>query len=399
MNREDYNILKNDLIYFDNNATTLKPKCVLDKMNDYYNNYSSNIHRGDYKISLRASDEYENVRKLVKDFINAKDEKEIVFTSGVTDSLNMIIYGYFMNHLNSGDEVLVTKAEHASNIIPWLDLENKIGIKVKFIPLNEDYTFSITNMINSITDKTKVISIAEVTNVIGDIRNIEEITKIAHDKGIKVVIDGAQSAGHIKVDVTKSDVDFFGFSAHKMLGPTGVGVLYGKLDLLKELDSYKKGGGTTISFDNSSEIIYKDLPYKLEAGTPNISGVIGLGEAINYINKIGIENIEEHICELKEYMASKLNGFNNIDIYNKDVKGATLIFNVKNVFAQDTAIYLDKHNIAVRAGDHCNKKLKDELNINNTVRVSFYIYNTKEEVDTFVEALKNNNILEESLGF
>lgn len=397
--KNDFKILNTDLVYLDSGATSLTPNSVIEKMNDYYNNYNSNIHRGDYKISLKASDEYESVRTLVKEFINARSNKEIVFTSGVTESLNMIIYGYFMNHLKENDEVLITKGEHASNIIPWFDLENKIGIKVKYIPLNNDYTFNIDNLINSITDNTKVISISEITNVIGDVRNVKEITKICHERGIKVVIDAAQSAGHKKIDVIDTDVDFLGFSAHKMLGPTGVGVLYGKEDLLNEIDYFKKGGGTTISFDDPSKIVYKELPYKLEAGTPNIAGVIGLGEAIRYINNIGIDNIEKHICDLKKYLISKVGNMPNLIIYNKDVIGSTFIFNVKNVFAQDTAIYLDKHNIAVRAGDHCDKKLKDEINISNTVRVSLYFYNTREDIDKLVDALKNNNILEESIGF
>ena len=399
MHREDFKILNNNIIYLDNGATSLTPNSVIEKMNEYYNNYNSNIHRGDYKISLKSSSEYEEVRKLVKEFINAKSEKEIVFTSGTTESLSMIIFGYFMNHLNKDDEVLVTKSEHASNILPWFDLENKIGIKVKYIPLNEDYTFNIDNLINSITENTKVVSIAEITNVIGDIRDVKEITRICHEKGIKVVVDAAQSAGHKKIDVQDSDIDFLGFSAHKMLGPTGVGVLYGKEELLKELDSFKKGGGTTISFDSSKEIVYKDLPYNLEAGTPNIAGVIGLGEAIKYINNIGIDKIEKYILELKEYLVEKTKDIPNLIIYNKDVKGSTFIFNIDKVFSQDTAIYLDKYNICVRAGDHCDKKLKDEINQTNTVRVSLYIYNTKEDIDKLAEVLNNNNILEESIGF
>ena len=399
MHREDFKILNNNIIYLDSGATSLTPNSVIEKMNEYYNNYNSNIHRGDYKISLKSSSEYEKVRKLVKEFINAKSEKEIVFTSGTTESLSMIIFGYFMNYLNKDDEVLVTKSEHASNILPWFDLENKIGIKVKYIPLNEDYTFNIDNLINSITENTKVVSIAEITNVIGDIRDVKEITKICHEKGIKVVVDAAQSAGHKKIDVQDSDIDFLGFSAHKMLGPTGVGVLYGKEELLKELDSFKKGGGTTISFDSSKEIVYKDLPYNLEAGTPNIAGVIGLGEAIKYINNIGIDKIEKYILELKEYLVEKTKDIPNLIIYNKDVKGSTFIFNIDKVFSQDTAIYLDKYNICVRAGDHCDKKLKDEINQTNTVRVSLYIYNTKEDIDKLAEVLNNNNILEESIGF
>lgn len=397
-NKEDFPILSKGLIYFDNGATTLKPKSVIEAMDEYYYNYSSNAHRGDYGISLKASNSFEEARTKVKEFINAKSNKEIVFTSGSTEALNTAIYGYFYHKLNKDDEVLITKAEHASNIVPWFDLENKLGIKVRYIDLNPDYTFSIENMKSMLNDKTKVVSIAEITNVIGDTRNIKEITKICHERGIKVLVDGAQSVGHKKIDVQDSDIDFLAISAHKMLGPTGVGVLYGKEELLNEIDYPKKGGGTTISFDSPKEIIYKELPYKLEAGTQNIAGVIGFKEAINYINNIGIDKIDEYTKELKSYLISKLKKLDNITIYNGDVEGSTVAFNVNGVFAQDVAIYLDKYNICVRSGDHCDKKLGDELKIKNTVRISLYFYNTKEECDKLVEALDNNKILEESLG-
>ena len=396
--KEDFPLLNSGIIYFDNGATTLKPKCVIDKMNDYYFNYSSNAHRGDYSISVKASTEYENVRKKVKEFINANDEREIIFTSGATEGLNEIIYGYFKNKLKSGDEVLITKSEHASLILPWFDLEKEIGIKVKYIPLNENHTLSIENIKNVITSKTKVISLSHVSNVIGDIRPIKEITKLAHDNNILTVIDASQSIGHINVDVKELDVDFMAFSAHKMLGPTGVGVLYGKYDLLKEVKPLKLGGGMNVSFESSDEIEYKDLPYRLEAGTQNIAGVIGYGAAIDYINNIGIDNIEEQIEELKKYAVLKLKDLKNIKIYNSDIEGSTIAFNVDGVFAQDTSIYLDKKGICVRSGSHCAKKLEDELSIKNTCRVSLYFYNTKEEIDKLVEALNNDKILEESLG-
>ena len=398
MNREDFPFLEKNIIYFDNGATSLKPKTVIDKMNDYYYNYPSNAHRGDYSISIKSSSEFEKARDTIKSFINAKNTKEIIFTSGSTESLSMVIYGYFMNKLKPGDEVLVTKSEHASVILPWFDLENKLDIKVKYIPLNDDYTFNYDNLVSSITPNTKVVCLAEITNVIGDIRDIKKITSICHEKDIKVVVDAAQSAGHINIDVQDSDVDFLAISAHKMMGPNGIGALYGKEELLEELDPIKKGGGMTISFDSPTEIVYKELPYKLEAGTQNIAGAIGFMEAINYINKIGIDNIEEYTDSLKEYLITKLKKLDNIIIYNENVVGSTVAFNVKNVFAQDTAIYLDKHNICVRSGDHCDKKLSEELKIKNTVRVSLYFYNTKEEIDKLVEALDNDKILEESLG-
>ena len=394
--RNDFKFLKQGIIYFDNAATTLKPDKVIEKMDDYYYNYTANAHRGDYNISIKASTEFENTRSLVKKFINAKKTEEIIFTSGATDSINMAIYGYFLNNLKKDDEVLITKSEHASIVIPWFDLENKLGIKVRYIDLNDDYTFNIENFKTMINPNTKVISIAEITNVIGDKRDIKEITKIAHENNIKVLVDASQSIGHVKIDVTDTDVDFLAFSAHKMLGPTGVGVLYGKEELLNEI-SYRKGGGTSISFENPSEIIYKDLPYKLEAGTQNIAGVIGLSEAIKFLNEVGLDYIEDYTNNLKEYLVSKLENNKNITMYNPDVEGSILIFNVKNVFAQDTAIYLNNHNICVRAGDHCDKKLHDETNMKNTVRISLYFYNTKEEIDKLVDALNNDNILEESI--
>ena len=395
--KKDFKFLNKNIIYFDNGATTLKPNRVIEKMDEYYYEYPSNAHRGDYSISTRASEEFEKTRDIVKDFINAKTDEEIVFTSGSTESINMVIYGYFMNNLKSGDEVLITKSEHASVVIPWFDLENKLDIKVKYIDLNNDYTFNVDNFKKAITPNTKVISIAEITNVIGDKRDIKEITRIAHENNIKVLVDASQSIGHTKVDVTDTDVDFLAFSAHKMLGPTGVGVLYGKKELLDEI-SYKKGGGTSVSFENPNEIVYKDLPFKLEAGTQNIAGVIGLGEAIKYLNKIGMDYIENYTNDLKKYLVSKLKDNKNIIMYNPDIEGSILIFNVKDVFAQDTAIYLNNNDICVRAGDHCDKKLHDLTDVKNTVRVSLYFYNTKEEIDKLVKALNNSNILEESLG-
>lgn len=398
MNRNDFPMLKNDIVYFDNGATTLKPKCVIDGVCDYYSNYSSNAHRGDYKLGLKASKEYEDVREKVKEFINANDKNEIVFTSGSTESLNMIINGYFKYNLNAGDEVLVTKSEHASNILPWYELENEIGIKVKYIPLTENHIVTLDNVRASITDKTKVISIAHVTNVIGDVRPIKEIISYVHEKGILVVVDGAQSVGHTKVDVQKLDIDFLAFSAHKMLGPTGVGVLYGKYDLLDKVKPFKYGGGMNVAFMSPKEIEYKELPYKLEAGTQNIAGVIGFGKAIDYIKSIGVDNIEEHCDELKQYIVNGLKKIKNIKIYNENVEGSTVAFNIDGVFAQDTAIYLDKYNICVRSGSHCAKKLEDELGIKNTCRISIYFYNTKEDADRLIKALDNDKILEESLG-
>ena len=263
MHRDDFPMLNQDIIYFDNGATTFKPKCVIDKVVDYYENYSANAHRGDYDISYKVDLEYENVRDKVKEFINAQYKEEIIFTSGTTMSINLMVNSFFLKYLEAGDEVLITKTEHASNVLPWFDLANKIGIKIKYIDLDEDYHVSIDNVRKAITSKTKVISIAYITNVIGDIRPIKEITKIAHENNIFVCVDAAQAIAHTKVDVKDLDVDFLSFSAHKMYGPTGIGVLYGKKELLEEANPYMLGGGMNESFDSENEVILKSIPINM----------------------------------------------------------------------------------------------------------------------------------------
>lgn len=394
MFREDFEILKNDLIYFDNNATSFKPKQVLKAIEDYYNKYTANAHRGDYKNSLKVDMIYEDTRNLIKNYINARQKEEIIFTSGATDSLNMIA-SFFKEILKSGDEVLITKTEHASNVLPWLKLEKEIGIKVKYIPLDKDLKLSVENLENAITDRTKLVSIAHVTNTIGDVRDIKRIGKLLDSKNIYFVVDAAQSAGHRKIDVVESNIDFLAFSGHKMLGPTGIGVLYGKLEILKELSPVRVGGGMNSVFESSGYVEYKNPPARFEAGTPNIEGVIGLNAAIKYINEVGLDKIEEHDIELKNYLLSELEKIDNINIINKNAESGNILFNIEGVFAQDTAIYLDHYNICVRAGNHCAKLLKDELGIKNTCRISFYLYNTKDEIDKLIEVLKESkNIFE-----
>ena len=393
MYREDFPILNNDIIYFDNGATTLKPKCVVEAMNDYYYNYGANIHRGDYKISLRASEEYEKVRNKVKNFINAKSSNEIVFTSGSTDSLNKIVFGFMMNYLNEGDEVLLTKSEHASNVLPWLELAKIKNIKIKYIPLNDNHELTIKALNDTITDKTKVISIAHITNVVGDVRNINLISKIAHQHNIILVVDGAQSVPHMKTDVTLDDIDFLTFSGHKMLGPTGVGVLYGKTKYLEKMVPIEFGGGMNQYFEVDGKVEYKSIPTKFEAGTPPIAEVIGLGAAIDYLQTIGMEKIYNYEKELKKYLVSKLEKNPKVILYNKSTDSGVLAFNLEGIFSQDTAIYLDHYNICVRAGNHCAKILKDEINIKNTCRISLYFYNTKEEIDKLVEVLEKSDDL------
>lgn len=393
MNREDFPAIDENLIYFDNSATSLKPKCVIDKMVEYYSKYTSNIHRGDYNNAIRTNKEYDETRDVVKDFIHAKNSDEIVFTSGTTDSMNTIVFGYFKNILKKDDEVLITKSEHASNVLPWFVLEKMGKCTVKYIPLNENHEVTLDNVKSSITKNTKVISIAHVSNVIGDVRDIESIGAIAKENNLYFVVDAAQSVSHINIDVVKSNVSFLAFSGHKMCGPTGVGVLYGKGDYLKDLVPLKYGGGMNESFESDKCYVLKSYPTNLEAGTPPIAEVIGLKEAINYITSIGVDNIHKHELELKKYLISKIENMDNIIIYNKNSESGIVTFNIKDVFAQDTSIYLNTYGIAIRAGNHCAKILKDEIDIKNTCRISFYIYNTFEEVDKLEEALKNSDKL------
>ena len=393
MNREDFPILSTGLIYFDNGATTLKPKSVVEKMTDYYYNYPANTHRGDYKISLKASDEYEKVRTKVKNFINATSEEEIVFTSGATDSLNRVVFGFMEDYLTSGDEVIISKAEHASVVLPWLILARKKNIKVVFVPLEENHELSYTTLEKYITAKTKVISLAAVTNVIGDVRDINKMGKLCHDRKILFVVDGAQSVPHQKTDVIKDNIDFLTFSAHKMLGPTGVGVLYAKKKYLEAMRPIEYGGGMNQSFDSDGNMEFKTVPTRLEAGTPPIAEVIGLGAAIDYLEKIGMDNIEKYERELKEYLIKRLQEIDKVILYNTTSKGGMTAFNLSGIFSQDTALYLDHYNICVRVGNHCAKVLKEEINIKNTCRISLYFYNTKEEIDKLIEVLKDSKDL------
>lgn len=388
MNREDFEILNSDIIYLDNAATTLKPKCVVDKISDYYNHYSANIHRGEYNIAIKAEKEYNEAREAVKDLIHAKRSSEIIFTKGATDSLNMIIFGFMQQYLKENDEVLITKSEHASNILPWYKLVEANKIKLNYIDLDDSYRVTMENLKKSITDKTKVISLAHITNAIGDIRDIEEIGKICKEKNILFVVDAAQSLGHTKIDV--ENISFLAASAHKMLGPTGIGILYGKYELLDQLQPRELGGGMNATFTSDYQVELKDLPERLEAGTPNIAGAIGLKEAIRYINTIGLRNIEQKEKELKQYLLEKLKKIENVEVYNENTESGIVLFNLKGVFPQDTSVYLNHYNICIRAGNHCDKILKDELNVKNTCRISLYFYNTKEEMDKLVDVLKNS---------
>jgi len=397
MNIEDFPMLKEDLIYLDNGATTLKPQCVIDKIKEYYETYSANAHRGDYDISFKVDMEYEKSRETVRNFINAPYKENIIFTSGTTESLNMIANGFFKNIIEQNDEILITKSEHASNVLPWFRLANECGAIMKYIPLESHHYVTLENVKKAVTPNTKIIALAGITNVIGDERPIKEITKFAHENDIFVVLDGAQSVPHRKTDVQDLDVDFLAFSAHKMCGPTGVGVLYGKKELLENIDPLNLGGGMNESFDNPNEIYLKELPTRLEAGTPNIAGVIGFGEAIRYLEKIGMENIENYEKKLRKYAIDKLLTIPHLDIINIESDSGIIAFNVDNIFSQDVAYYLNKYKVCVRAGNHCAKILKKEVGVTNSLRVSLYFYNTESDIDALVELLENKEHIEREM--
>lgn len=384
-------MLNKDMIYLDNGATTFKPQSVIDALTDYYSNYTANAHRGDYQISLKVDMAYEAARDKVKEFINANSREEIIFTGGATDSLNMIVDGFFKELLEPGDEILITTSEHASNVLPWFRLAKTAGVKIKYIPLDNTFHVTLDAVKRSITPKTKVIALAEITNVVGDVRPIKEITEFAHKNDIFVVVDGAQSVPHKPTDVEATDIDFLAFSGHKMCGPTGIGVLYGKKELLENFDPVRMGGGMNESFDDENSIYLKELPTRLEAGTPNIAGAIGLGAAIDYLKMVGMDNILAHETSLKRYFIEQTKNIKHIDIINGEADSGIIAFNIDGIFPQDVAIYLDKYNICVRAGNHCAKILKKSIGANNTVRVSLYFYNTKDDIDNLVELLKDKD--------
>lgn len=398
MNREDFPMLNDNLIYFDNGATTMKPQIVIDSITKYYSKYCANAHRGDYSNSQYVDSLYEGVRKKIKDFINAKEASEIVFTSGATDGLNRIVFGYFKKHLQKGDEILLTNSEHASNILPWYALANELGITIKYIPLTKEHELTLENVQKTITEKTKVISLAYITNVVGDIRPIRDIVSLAHEYGILVVGDAAQSIGHIKTDVTLDDIDFLVTSAHKFYGPTGIGFLYAKFNLLNEMMPLNYGGGMNALYTEDGYMELREVPTRFEAGTQNIAGVIGMGAAIDYLNSIGLNKIVKHEHELKVYLVNKLKALNNIIIYNEETVGSIVAFNVKDIFSQDVSIYLDKYNICIRSGNHCAKILNKAFNVDNTCRISLSFYNTYEEIDKFISIISNiDNIWNEIL--
>lgn len=386
--RKDFPMIENnpDLVYLDSAATSLKPQCVIDAVVDFYARHTSNVHRGDYRVAEINDKLYDGTRNLVAELIHC-DKDEVVYTHNVSHSLNQIAFG-LKPMLKKGDTVLITYAEHASNVLPWFALQKEIGINIEYIETDNEANITIDTFKKAMHEGVKVVSVAEVTNVLGSIQPVKEMCEIAHSYGAYMIVDGAQSVPHMKVDVKDLNVDFLGFSAHKMCGPSGVGILYGKKKLLDAMEPVFYGGDMNARFNKDGEMLLKDTPVKFEAGTPNIEGVIGTGAAIQYLLSIGLDNIHEYEKELRAYAIDKLSQLDNIEIINPDNLYGPIDFNAKGVFAQDAAGFLASKNIAVRSGNHCAKILHNIIHTDQSIRASLYFYNTKEEIDRFVEACK-----------
>ena len=386
--REDFPIFQNnpELIFLDNASTTQKPQQVLDTLTHYYENYNSNIHRGIYQIAEKATAAYEQTRDKITKFIGAEDRRGIVFTRGTTESINLVASSWGQN-LKPGDEVLITEMEHHSNIIPWQLICEKTGASLKYISICENGTLDLSSPDKYFTEKTKIVCVIHQSNVFGTVNPIADIVKQAHDVGALVLVDGAQSVPHNRVNVSQLDCDFFAFSGHKMLGPTGVGVLYARPELLEEMNPFM-GGGEMILNVTMEKSTWNDIPWKFEAGTPNIAQVIGLGSAIDYLNLLGMESIANYEKELLNYAQEKLQNIPGLIIYGTtNEKGAVISFNIENIHPHDVAHILDTSGIAIRAGHHCAQPIMKRLSVPATNRASFYIYNTLSEIDSLIDGL------------
>ena len=385
--REQFPIYENipNLVYLDSGATALKPKCVLDKMNEYYSSYGVNIHRGVYSLSYQATDEYDKARQIVADFINS-DFKEVVFTKNVSDALNKICL--MLEHkLSNDDEVITSELEHHSSVLPWMKACERTNAKLRYVPLNEEGRITIENFKKVLTNKTKIVALTLVSNVMGYLTPIKEIIDLAHEQGAIVIVDAAQAIQHFSLDVKQLNCDFLAFSGHKAMGPTGIGVFYGKKKILKELQPIDFGGDMNEEVDLFNVEI-KDIPFRFETGTPPIAEAIGLGKALEFIKEIGLDNIQKHEKELHSYALSKLNEIEGITIYNKTSDVGIISFNVDGVHPHDAATFFDEANICLRAGHHCAQLITKWLKCVGTLRASIYIYNTYEDIDKFVEVVK-----------
>jgi len=391
--REDFPILQQKiynrpLVYFDNAATTQRPQQVINALTQTYSEYYGNIHRAAHFMADKATAAYEETREKVRSLIDAETREQIIFTKGTTESINLAAFSFGEAFISEGDEIIVSEMEHHSNIVPWQMMAHRKGAKIVMLPIDDAGRLKLEELDNLISARTKLITVTHVSNVLGTINPIAEIARIAHSKGIRIFVDGAQAAPHLQIDVQKLDVDFYALSAHKMYGPNGVGVLYGKKELLEQMPPYQ-GGGEMISEVKFSGTTYNELPYKFEAGTPNISDVIAFGTAIDYLKNIGIGNLATWEHELLKYATIQLQTIPGLRIYGtQPEKSGVISFNVEGVHFFDLGTMLDKFGIAVRTGHHCADPLMDHFEIQGTVRASFAFYNTKEEIDVFIEALK-----------
>ncbi|MFL6474888.1 MAG: cysteine desulfurase [Nitrososphaera sp.] len=397
--REDFPILKRQLsggkplVYLDNAATTQKPLAVINAIRDYYMNYNSNIHRAVHQLAEEATLEFEKTREKVAEFINARSTEEIIFTRNATEAINLIAYSWGRANVKKNDSVIITEIEHHSNIVPWQILASEKKAKLEYIGTDDNGYLKLqeyTNYLKSSNKKVKLVSVSHMSNVLGTIVPIKDIIKISHEGGTPVVVDGAQSVPHMPVDVQDMDCDFMAFSAHKMLGPTGVGILYVKKEILEKMPPFI-GGGDMIKEVHKYETRYNDLPYKFEGGTPNIADVIGFGAAIDYLNGIGMDKVREHEMELTAYALDKVTRVKGVTLYgpqNTKDRGGVISFNIGDIHPHDLATIMNDYGVAIRSGHHCAQVLMERLDVAATSRASFYIYNTKEEIDVFVNALE-----------
>lgn len=396
MNREDFPLLKQNMngypiAYLDNGATTQKPASVIKAITDYYTSQNANPHRGAYELSMTATEIYENARIKTQKFINAEKPCEIIFTKNATESLNLVAYSYGITNINAGDEVVIAISEHHSNLVPWQQICKMKGAVLRYIYLEADGNLSKEDIENKITEKTKIVAVAQVSNVLGLVNPVKEIAEKAHSVGAVIVVDGSQSTPHMKVDVRDIDADFFVFSGHKLLSPMGIGVLYGKRDLLNAMPPFLMGGDM-IDYVEEQHTEFAELPAKFEAGTQNVGGAAGLSAAIDYLENIGFDEIEKAEKDLVEYALPKLRELDFVELYGcdskQDNKTGIITFNIKDVHPHDVSTVMDAYGVAIRAGHHCAQPLMQYLKQNATCRASFYFYNTREDVDRFIMALK-----------
>ena len=383
----DQEVNGHPLVYLDSAATAQKPNQVIESVDDYYRSNNANVHRGVHTIGTRATEQYEGARDRVRQFINAKEREEIIFTRGTTTAINIVAMSYGNQNLSPDDEIVITQMEHHSNIIPWQQLSKRTGATLKYIPMESDGTITLAEVEKTITSKTKIVAITHVSNVLGTINPIKEIAQIAHRQGAVLLVDGAQGVPHLKVDVQDLDCDFYAFSGHKMVGPTGIGVLYGKKALLDAMEPVEFGG-EMIDFVDLYDSTWKELPWKFEGGTPIIAGAVGLKAAIDYLEEIGLDNIASHEQKLVEYALEQVKTLDGIELYGPKERAGLITFNLADVHPHDTATVLDTEGIAIRAGHHCAQPLMKWLDVTATARASFYLYNTEEDVDRFIAGLK-----------